>query len=70
MQRGKGKEAATKGKAAAKDVDWESDDDDLEGLKAEDGFSGDDGDDLSDSEAQGLAKARSCALLQSLHCAR
>ncbi|GJN87166.1 hypothetical protein Rhopal_000111-T1 [Rhodotorula paludigena] len=53
VQRGKGKEAATKGKAAAKDVDWESDDDDLEGLKAEDGFSGDDGED------QGLAKARS-----------
>ncbi|GAA6037280.1 hypothetical protein JCM8097_008660 [Rhodosporidiobolus ruineniae] len=46
--------AARKGK----EVEWESDDEDIEGMKAEEDWSDED-DEMDDEEAQGLAKARS-----------
>ncbi|GAA6011389.1 hypothetical protein JCM10207_008323 [Rhodosporidiobolus poonsookiae] len=51
-KKGKGKESARKSEVD----EWESDDD-IEGLKAEDGFSSED--EMDDEEQQGLAKARS-----------
>ncbi|GAA5930592.1 hypothetical protein JCM1841_006815 [Sporobolomyces salmonicolor] len=57
--KGKGKEAnsAKKGRAANK-PEWESDDDDIENMKAEDGFS-DLESEMGEAEANGLEKARS-----------
>ncbi|GAA6053838.1 hypothetical protein JCM3770_004743 [Rhodotorula araucariae] len=55
--KGKGK-ASTASNKSGKEVDWESDDDDLENLKADDGFSDDD-EQMSDSEKRGLEQARS-----------
>lgn len=67
--KGKGKAKAGKGKGKAEQkkkvtdgVEWESDDDDIEGMKAEDGWT-DEEDEMSDAEASGLEKARSCVLL-------
>ncbi|BGP46473.1 rRNA (cytosine-C5-)-methyltransferase nop2 [Rhodotorula kratochvilovae] len=57
-RQGKGKGKASAAKKSNKDVDWESDDDDIENLKADDGFSDDD-EEMSDSEKRGLEQARS-----------
>ncbi|GAA5907338.1 hypothetical protein JCM6882_002810 [Rhodosporidiobolus microsporus] len=53
--KGKGKESVKRSKG---EVEWESDDEDIEGMKAEDGWS-DMSDEEDDEEAKGLAKARS-----------
>ncbi|BGP14476.1 hypothetical protein JCM10213_004598 [Rhodosporidiobolus nylandii] len=53
---------AAKGKGKQNDVEWESDDEDIEGMKAQDGWSDvsdEEDDEEDDEEAQGLAKARS-----------
>ncbi|GEM07043.1 nucleolar protein NOP2 [Rhodotorula toruloides] len=56
--KGKGKGKAEQKKKVTDGVEWESDDDEIEGMKAEDGWT-DEEDEMSDAEANGLEKARS-----------